>query len=139
MNAKNVLGVSLAGLFVLFAMHGVGFFTSAEAGLLFADKMLEGAPLGLWSFLLALGLGVASRPFLLKWTPELECPVSRDLLIDVAAVAIGIGVMWGQLRTLNGLLLGCLAGFTAPYLYKAGHALIAVAWKRIQGVRRVQP
>lgn len=131
MNAKNVLGVSLAGLFVLFAMHGVGFFTSAEAGLLFADKMLEGAPLGLWSFLLALGLGIASRPFLLKWTPDFECPLSRDLLIDAAAVLIGIVVMWGQHRTLNGLLLGMLAGFTAPYIYKGGRALIAVVWKRV--------
>lgn len=131
MNAKTVTGTTLAGLFVLFALHGTGFFESAQAGLIFAGRLTEGAWLGFWSFLLALALGIASRPFLLKWTPDFECPLSRDLLIDAAAVLIGIVVMWGQHRTLNGLLLGMLAGFTAPYLYKGGRAVVQMAWKRV--------
>lgn len=122
--AKSGLLVIITAVVTLFATHGSAFFDAMSAGWLFLLKMTEGAPLGLTSFLLALALGVASQPFLHRWVPRLKCPLSREFIIESAALLIGVGVMWAQLRTLPALLLGLLAGLSAPYAYK-GVAAVA--------------
>ena len=80
---------------------------------------------------LALALGVVSRPFLLRYLPAMPCRASRDFVIDASALVIGFGVMFGQLRTLSGALLGLLAGFAAP--------LVARGIAAVLGIRRPQP
>ncbi len=108
------------------AMNGGKLVEVATGAWLFLLKLSETAPMGLSSFLLALALGVASRPFLLHYLPPMPCKASRDFVIDASALVIGCGVMFGQLRTLNGLLLGLLAGFAAPLIAKALGALFGL-------------
>jgi hypothetical protein len=81
------------------------------------------APLGVSSFFLALGLGVFSRYFLQKYLPPLKCPVSSDFLLDTLAIAIGAGIMFGQLHSFTGALAGILAGLLVPYLARGIEAL----------------
>jgi hypothetical protein len=128
---KSSLGISAAGLLVLLATNGAALVGAAGGAWTFLLTLAHTAPLGLSSFLLALALGIAVQPFLRKWLPDLRCHASREFLIESAALAIGIGVMWGQLRTLSGLLLGILAGLFAPYAQKglaAGFALLSQAY-----------
>lgn len=119
------IGAALA----LIAANAGKLLEAATGSWLFLLKLSETAPLGLSSFLLALALGVASRPFLLRYMPTMPCHVSRDFLIDSAALVIGFAVMFGQLRTLNGALLGLLAGFAAPLVARG----IATVWTLRQG------
>lgn len=113
------------------ALNGGKLVEVATGAWLFLLKLSETAPLGLSSFLLALALGVASRPFLLHYLPPMPCKASRDFVIDASALLIGLGVMFAQLRTLNGALLGLLAGFAAPLVAKAIGAAFGLA-KRAQ-------
>lgn len=108
------------------ALNGGKLVEVATGAWLFLLKLSATAPLGLSSFLLALSLGVASRPFLLHYLPPMPCKASRDFVIDASALVIGCGVMFAQLRTLNGLLLGLLAGFAAPLIAKALGALFGL-------------
>lgn len=108
------------------ALNGGKLVEVATGAWLFLLKLSETAPLGLSSFLLALALGVASRPFLLHYLPAMPCKASREFVIDLSALVIGVGVMFAQLRTLNGLLLGLLAGFAAPMLARALSALFGL-------------
>ena len=131
--AKSTIGVSLAGLFVLFATHGAQFFDAANAAWLFLLKLSEGAPLGLSSFLLAITLGSVSQPFLRHWLPAMPCKMSREFVAEFAALVIGVVVMWEQTHTLNGLLLGLLAGFASPLVYKGIAAACALTWRAVSG------
>lgn len=114
-------------IFAAVALNGKQVIEVALGAWLFLINISQSAPMGLSSFLLALALAIVSRPFLQRYTPTWKCPASRDFVIDFAALAIGFGVMYGQLRTLNGALLGILAGFAAPLISKglgAGLALL---------------
>lgn len=124
---KSTLGVSLGGIFVLIATNGDAFFKSISAGWLFLLQLTEEAPLGLSSFLLAFALAVATQPFLRRYLPQMEDDIARAFLIDSAAIVIGVAVMWLQMRTLDALLLGMLAGFTAPWAYRGICAAITLA------------
>lgn len=130
---KSVFGVSLAGLFIVLAANGAAFVQAAQAAWLFLLNLSTTAPLGVSSFFMASALAIVSQPFLRKWLPHLRCPMSREFIIESAALAIGVGVMWAQLHTLNGLLLGLLAGFSAPYIQKGIAACIALAARAFAG------
>lgn len=129
---KSSIGVSLAGLLVLLATNGAGL---AEALMRLWQVMLrfsETAPLGLSSFLLALGLAVVSQPFLRKFVPDLRCPLSRDFLIESAALVIALIAMLAQVRDVYGWMLGLLAGFMAPLVFKGAAALVGLTWRALQ-------
>jgi hypothetical protein len=130
---KSVFGVSLAGLFIVLAVNGAAFVQAAQAAWLFLLSLSTTAPLGVSSFFMASALAIVSQPFLRKWLPHLRCPMSREFIIESAALGIGVGVMWAQLHTLNGLLLGLLAGFSAPYIQKGIAACIALAGRAFMG------
>lgn len=112
----------------LIAANGDKLLEVATGAVLFLGALSESAPWGTWSFLLALGLGVLSRPYLVRYVPPCPAqPVRREFVIDAIAWLIGVGVMYGQLRTLNGALLGLLAGFAAPMLAKALGVLLGLS------------
>lgn len=120
----TITWAGIAAALTLLATNGAALLEVITGVWLFLVKLSDTAPLGLASFLLALGLGVASRPFLLRYMPPMPCRQSRDFVIDTAALVIGVGVMFAQLRTLNGALLGLLAGFAAPLVARG----IAALW-----------
>ena len=134
--AKSTVGMSLAGIVVLLAMYGAAFWSALEAGWLFLLKLADTAPLGLTSFLMALEMAIAVQPFLRKWVaPHVHCQDSRDFLVESAALAVGVLVMWAQTRSLQGLLLGLLAGLLAPYLLKGITATLLLAYRAYVGER----
>jgi hypothetical protein len=130
---KSTLGISVAGLFVLVATHGAAFFEVMQGAFAFLVTLAKDAPMGLSSFLLALALATASQPFLRHAVKTLRWPWVSDFLFEVAALVIGFGVMWGQLRTLSGALLGILAGLLAPLLFKAIKAIAELCWESMRG------
>jgi hypothetical protein len=130
---KSTLGISAAGLLVLLAANGAALVAAAGGAWTFLLTLAHTAPLGLSSFALALALGIAVQPFLRKWLPDLGCHASREFLIESAALTIGILVMWGQLRTLGGLLLGILAGLMAPYAQKGLAAVGGLLYRAYVG------
>jgi len=125
----TITSAGLVALLTAVAMNGDKVLQVIIGTWLFLLKLSETAPLGLSSFLLALALAITSRPFLLRYLPPMPCHQSRDFVVDLIALAIGFGVMFAQLRTLDGALLGILAGFAAPLLAKGIGALIAM-WQR---------
>ncbi len=125
----TITWAGIAAAVTLLATNGAALLEVVAGVWLFLLKLSDTAPLGLASFLLALGLGVLSRPFLLRYLPPMPCHSSREFVIDTAALVIGVGVMFGQLRTLNGALLGLLAGFAAPLVARG----IAALWNLRKG------
>lgn len=116
----TITWAGVAAAIALLAANGGKLLEVATGAVLFLHNLSATAPLGTWSFFLALGLGVLSRPYLVRYVPPCPGrPERREFLIDAAAWVIGVGVMFGQLRTLNGALLGLLAGFAAPMVAKA--------------------
>lgn len=132
---KSLLGITGAGLFALFAIHGTAFFQSAIAGWLFLLKLAEDAPMGLSSFALALALGVVTQATLHHWVPRFANAALRQFVIESTALVVGISVMWIQLHTLNSLLLGILAGFMAPWVQKGMCAVLGFTWHKIEGIK----
>lgn len=129
---KSTLGISIGGLLVLIATNGPALAEALNGLWLVLLKFSETAPLGLSSFLLSLALGVASQPFLRRWMPALRCPLSRDFLIDSSAIVIALAVMLAQMRSLQGWMLGLLAGFMAPHVFRGLAALGGLIWSGVQ-------
>lgn len=125
----TITWAGIAAAVTLLAANGAKVLEVIDGVRLFMLKLSDSALLGLWSFLLALVVGVLSRPALQKYLPPCpDHPTRREAAIDLPAVLIGFVAMFAQLRTLNGALLGITAGLLAPQLAK----WIAVLW----GIRR---
>lgn len=132
---KTITGVTLASILAIIttlAANGKGFAEGLTAVWLFIVKLGETAPLGLSSFLLALALAVGVQASLVRWLPLFKCATSRDLLTDAAAFVVGFGVMYAQVRSINGMLLGAMAGFLAPYVFKSIAAVAAMIARRVR-------
>lgn len=133
MNSKGwtITSTGIIAVLGAIALNGAKLLEFADGTRLFLLKLSATAPLGVVSFLLALALGVLSRPFLLRYLPAMPCHASREFVIDSLALVTGVVVMVAQLRTLNGVLLGLLAGFAAPLVARGLGALWGM-WTRRQ-------
>lgn len=131
MNKKFLSFFGASGLAVLIAIaaNGKNLIAAFEAAFLFMVTMSEKAPMGLGSFALASALAVMAQAFVYRYANQLPCPRSRDFALGALALAIGTAVMYAQLPNLHGLLLGLLAGFSAPFLYQGASAV----WTLIVG------
>ena len=135
----TITGAGIVTVLAGLALHGGKLLEVAKGSWLFLLALSDTAPLGLASFLLALALGVLSRPFLLRYLPAMPCHSSREFVIDASALLTGVLVMYLQLRTLNGALLGLLAGFAAPLVARCLAAVWALTLRATVGEPHVDP
>lgn len=124
---KSTFGLSAAALLVLWATNGKAFIASIHAAWLFLLALSSDAPLGLGAFVLALALAVVVMLFLRRHLPV--DTHARALLIDLAGLLAGWGVMWVLMPTTFGTLLGLLAGFASPVVGRAFTAAAALIRK----------
>lgn len=115
---KATFGISGAGLFLILAGNLKELIAAIEAGWIFLTKLATDSPLGLTSFAMALALASLSISFMNKYIPLYPQFALRGLIIDLAALAIGISVVWVQTHDLSGLLLGLMAGLAARLVYR---------------------
>lgn len=107
------------------ALNGSKLIEFASGAWAFLLNLSATAPMGVVSFLLALTLGLLVRPALQKYLPPCpEHPTRREGAIDFSGVLVGFVVMYAQLPTFYGVLLGIMVGLLAPQLAK----LIALLW-----------
>jgi hypothetical protein len=124
--SKTTVGVGSVSLLAVIAAIAANLKPIAEGVMVLWNVLAaytKGATLGMSSFFLALTLAMLSQPYLRRWLPDLRCHLSREWIIESAALAIGVGIMWGQLQTTLGALAGIVAGLLAPYLQKLVEAL----------------
>lgn len=114
--AKAVSAASVAGLFVLFAAHGEAFFRGALGAWKFLQAISENANLGIGAFFWAIAFSTLLQLALRRWVPEGRNRHARTLIGDLLALAVAVHVGWLQLPGRNGVMIGLLAGLSAPLL-----------------------
>lgn len=120
---QSTLGVSAAALMVLLASNGKALVEALEAAWLFLMKLVETAPMGLASFAMALTMAVLAQGFIARLADQLKCASSREVVKSAVSLLFGFAVMYLQLPTVKGALLGLLAGFAGPFAFQAVAAL----------------
>lgn len=120
---KKTLGGGLFALVALVAMYGDKFWQAAGGAVNFMVLLADKAPLGVGSFALSIALATFAQAFFAPFV-RLKCAPSTQLVLSAIGLVIGLGAMTLQLRTLNGVLLGLMAGFASPFVYQ----LLAAAW-----------
>lgn len=128
------------GVFVVIlgavATNGAEAIASARGGWLFLTDIAKGLPLGVWSVLLGLGIGVG-----LLWNLRVAIPEptgsahrgamhGRLALIEPLAMASTLAAIWLQLRSLNGALIGLGAALFVPPLYRLLAAFLSWLGRR---------
>ncbi len=102
----------------------------------FLILMTSTAPLGVWSFLIAVIFPAIFPRWLDRRLPDEWHRASRDVIVETIALVFGILLAWLPWQTLNGFLVGIMAGFMSPYLTKvwlAGWGIIFRWWARRLG------
>ena len=121
----TITSASIIAVLGAIALNGTKLLEVINGLWLFLGKLTASAPMGMWSFSLALALGLLARPMLQKYLPPCsEHPTRREGAIDLSGIIIGFVVMYAQLPTFYGVLLGILIGLLAPQMAK----WIAVLW-----------
>lgn len=95
----------------------------------FLILITQTAPAGVWSFVIAAVFPAIALPWLKKGTPKNWHPASRDFILETIALVAGIALAWLPWQTLQGLLVGIMAGFASPYLCKGVLAVSGVGWR----------
>jgi hypothetical protein len=85
--------------------------------------MTETAPLGVWTFLIAAIFPAVFLPWLKNAAPKKWAVASRDFILQTVAIFAGVMLAWLPWQTLEGFLVGVMAGFMSPYLHKGGQAV----------------
>lgn len=120
-------------LVTLLAANGKALAESAHAIWLFLISLSSDAPLGLSSALLALGISCGVQAFLRYHWRATTSAAWRTFAVDSLGVGIALGVMWLQLRTMNGALLGVMVGFMAPWVSRGVAAGACLSWRAATG------
>lgn len=93
--------------------------------------MTSTAPLGVWSFIIAAIFPAVFLAWLNHGVPQSWLVRSRDFWLQTVAILAGILLAWLPWQTLNGFLVGLMAGFMSPYLCRAGTALACLGYRVI--------
>lgn len=131
---KNAIGLSFGGLLIILAGNTKALIEGLLASWLFLLKLVDTAPMGLASFALALALAVSGQAFVQRILPRVNRAQmrQREASISLLGLAIAFAVMFVQLRTTYGALLGLLAGFAAPVAYQAVEGLLALLRRKVR-------
>ncbi|MDR7193363.1 hypothetical protein [Luteimonas terrae] len=134
---KPSLYAAAAAMLAAVATHGKGFVESLHAAWLFLRLVSADMPLGLASFLLALGLSTLVVASLRTHVPHsARFPAhARTLGIEAFVLLVGIVTMYVQLPTLLGVLLGVVAGLGGPLM----HRMVAAAAATLRGQASCKP
>lgn len=119
-----------------------GFIENVEAAYQFLVIITRDSPIGLWSATAAMIVSPALGHVLRQYFPRRRRRVACDFLVETVVLASAILVAWLPWQTLNGLLVGLVCGFAAPYFWKGADALLVPIWvffKRRLGVDDVRP
>lgn len=110
----GVIGTSLAGLFVLFALHGTAFLEALAGVPLLIEKWSAPSALGVWSVMAGLLIPIGVDLALDRWLCPFENRHSRVVFIEVLTAGVAVLVVFLLLPTLPGVMLGIGCGMFAP-------------------------
>lgn len=122
---KALTGLSVGGFIALLALHGKALVDALMGFPLLVQAWSAALPMGVWSALLALALGLGAWSFCLHWLPNDHRGRRPELAAETMALLVAVAVtvlqQWGGTRgeVLTALWMGVAAGFLAPYLGKA--------------------
>lgn len=85
---------------------------------LFFVKITETAPIGMGSFLIAVIVPACLVDRVSKALPATWHTASREFIVESGALVVGIGLAWLPWPTLQGALVGIVAGLLSPYVAK---------------------
>jgi hypothetical protein len=109
---------------------------TVKAGYLVLQSMGKDLPVGVYSVLLGLAVGLGLLWNLRRAIPEPMGPARRGsmhmrvLLVDMLAQLATVAAIWLQLRSLNGALIGLAAALLVPWLYRGFAAFLSWAGRR---------
>src|SRR5690606_36448825 len=130
---KNSIFGLLGAIIVGWTMYGTKSIEALHAAWLFLLGMSKEAPLGLSSFALSVAISVLAQLFMRRhFTPDNMPAATRSTVIDSAGVLIGLVVMYLQLSTTKGMLLGIMAGFVSPWVSRIVAALCGYISRALQ-------
>ncbi len=119
---KSVAGISGAALLVVLATNAKPLFEGLNAGWIFISNVTSKATLGIGAFMVSILLCTALMWWLDKWLPPsltIRGRYGRSFFIESIIGIVGILAVWFQMETMMGLLIGTIAGLSAPLAYKA--------------------
>lgn len=118
-----------------------GFIENIEAAYKFLVLITKDSPIGLWSAASALVISPTFGHAMRRYFPKRRRRVLCDFMVETVVLGSSILVAWLPWQTLNGLLVGLICGFAAPYFWKGADALLTPLWvyiKRRLGVDDVR-
>lgn len=136
---KVATGVTLtAGIAILAAVatNGEKAVGTVRAGYLVLQAMGKDLPLGFYSVLLGLAIGLGLLWNLRRAIPEPQGAAHRGAMhariafVDPIAQLATLAAIWLQLRSLNGALIGLAAALLVPWVYRVLAAFISWLGRR---------
>lgn len=121
---KALTGLSFAGLFGLFAVHGSAVLDVIAKVPAVLAAFTGTSVLGVYSFALSLAVASLVYWFLDKWLPTCKIYARRSLLIESFTLLVGILAMMLQEQSdargdmMQSLLVGIVVGLAAPLTVK---------------------